>query len=170
MRNLFKVALVAVGLMFTGSIANAQTKIGYINMEEVAQLMPESKTIQTTLATVQKDWSDTFQKLNEDYQKKAKEYQDGEKTLSDAAKASKMAELQELQKRGSELEGKAREAVEAKQAELVKPLIDKVRNAVTAVAKEKGYSYVVNSASTELLVAPDADNLLAAVKLKLGLK
>jgi outer membrane protein len=31
MKKLFKVALVAVGMIFAGNFANAQTKIGHIN-------------------------------------------------------------------------------------------------------------------------------------------
>ncbi len=170
MRKLFKVALIAVGIMFTGSFAKAQTKIGHISMEEVAALMPELKTVQTQMQTYQKDWQDQLQKNGEELNKKIKEYQDGEKTMTDAIKATRQADLQDMQKRYQEFQQKAEQEVQTKYADLTKPIIDKIRTAITAVAKEKGYAYVLNSAQTELLVAPDADNLLAAVKVKLGLK
>lgn len=170
MRKLFKVALIAVGIMFTGSFAKAQTKIGHISMEEVAALMPELKTVQTQMQTYQKDWQDQLQKNGEELNKKIKEYQDSEKTMTDAIKATRQADLQDMQKRYQEFQQKAEQEVQNKYAELTKPIIDKIRTAITAVAKEKGYAYVLNSAQTELLVAPDADNLLAAVKVKLGLK
>ena len=170
MKKLLKVALLAVGIVFTGSFAKAQTKIGHISMDEVAALMPELKTVQAQMQTVQKDWQDQLQKSGEELNKKLKEYQDTEKSLTDAVKASKQTELQDMQRRYEEFRQKAEQEVQNKYAELTKPVIDKIRAAMTAVAKEKGYAYVVNSAQTELLVAPDADNLLAPVKLKLGLK
>jgi outer membrane protein len=170
MKKLFKVALIAVGIMFTGSFAKAQTKIGHISMEEVAALMPELKTVQTQMQAYQKDWQDQLQKNGEELNKKIKEYQDGEKTMTDAVKATRQADLQDMQKRYQDFQAKAEQEVQTKYAELTKPVIEKIRTAITAVAKEKGYGYVFNSSQTELLVAPDADNLLAAVKIKLGLK
>lgn len=170
MRNLLKVALVAAGIMFMSNFAKAQTKIGHIAVDEVVSLMPELKTIETQMKAYQKEWNDTYAKFTEEYQKKVKEFQDGEKTMSDAVKATKVAELQDLEKRGGELRQNAETAIGNKNAELGKPLMEKIRTAISAVAKEKGYTYVINTSATDLIVAPDADNLLAAVKLKLGLK
>jgi outer membrane protein len=42
--------------------------------------------------------------------------------------------------------------------------------AIKNVAKEKGYSYVLDESTNSLLVAPPGDDLLAAVKAKLGIK
>ena len=60
--------------------------------------------------------------------------------------------------------------VEQKSNELLKPLTDKIKSAIQAVATEKGYNYVLDSSQINLIVAPEGDDLLAAVKLKLGLK
>lgn len=170
MKKLLKVALVAVSMMFVGNLANAQAKIGHIAFDELVGQMPEAKTVQTTMTAFQKDWEDQYQNLGAELNKKGKEYQDQLKTMSDAVKASKEAELQDMQNRLTQLQEKARQAITAKQEELTKPLIEKVRTAVANVAKEKGYTYVLNSSQTDLIVAPEGDNLLAAVKLKLGIK
>jgi len=53
---------------------------------------------------------------------------------------------------------------------LGKPIFDKVRAAITTVAKEKGYNYVMDTSQIDLIVSPPADDMMAAVKLKLGLK
>jgi Skp family chaperone for outer membrane proteins len=45
MKKLFKVALVAAGMLFAGNFAQAQTKIGHINFEQLVGLMPETKTL-----------------------------------------------------------------------------------------------------------------------------
>lgn len=170
MKKVFKVALVAVCMMLVGNFAKAQAKIGYIAQEDVVAALPETKTVQTQMETYSKGWTDQLQSLNATYQKAIKDYQDQEKTMTDPVKATKVAEIQDMQKRLDEQQNLARQQVEAKSQEYLKPLYDKVRTAITSVAKEKGYSYVINTSQTELLVAPDGDNLLAAVKLKLGLK
>jgi len=170
MKKVFKVALVAVCIMLAGNFAKAQSKIGYIAQDEVITLLPELKTVQTQMAAYSKTWSDQLTGMNETYQKAVKEYQDQEKTMTDAAKSAKVGEIQDIQKRIQEQQELANKQVDAKSQEYMKPLFDKVRGAITAVAKEKGYAYIINTSQTELLVAPDADNLVAAVKLKLGLK
>lgn len=170
MKKVFKVALVAVCMMLVGNFAKAQSKIGYIAMEEVVSAHPEAKTVQKLIEDYSKGWTDQLSALNTTYQKAIKDYQDQEKTMTDPVKASKVGEIQDMQKRLDEQQNLARQQVDTKANELSKPLLDKVRAAITAVAKEKGYAYVINTSSTELLVAPDADNLLAPVKLKLGIK
>ncbi|MGY3211477.1 OmpH family outer membrane protein [Mucilaginibacter sp. HD30] len=170
MKNVFKVALVAVCMMLAGNFAKAQGKIGYVAQDEVITALPELKTVQTQMAAYQKTWTDQLQTINETANKVIKEYQDQEKTMTDAVKSTKVAEIQDMQRRYQEQQELASKSVQTKSDEYMKPLFDKVRAAITAVAKEKGYSYVVNTSTTELLVAPDADNLLAPVKLKLGLK
>ncbi|MDB5031475.1 OmpH family outer membrane protein [Mucilaginibacter sp.] len=171
MKKLFKVALIAgCMILLMGNFAKAQTKIGHIAFDQVVGLLPELATVKTQLAAYQKTWSDQLGTLNTEYQNKLNDYQSKQATMTDAVKSLKQAELTDLGKRFQEQQSNAQQQVDAKTNELSKPLIDKVRAAVTAVAKEKGYAYVLNSTQTDLLVSPDADDLMPAVKAKLGLK
>jgi outer membrane protein len=171
MKKLFKVALVAVCMVFMGNFAKAQSKIGYIQFDVIIQALPEFKTLQTQLTAYQKQWTDQLGTLNTEYQNKATEYQSKQATMTDAVKAGKVAELTDLQKRFQEQQTLASQQVDAKTNELSKPLIDKVKAAITEVAKEKGYGYVFNSTQPDLMiVSPAADDLGPAVKLKLGIK
>jgi outer membrane protein len=90
--------------------------------------------------------------------------------MTDAIRTAKESELNDLQKRFTDYQNTAQQQVQAKQAELGKPIIEKVRAAVAQVAKEKGYTYVINSSQTDLVVSPPGDDLAAEVKGKLGLK
>ena len=170
MKKLFKVALVAVCFLAMGNFAKAQTKIGYINYEALLQQLPEFKTVQTTLDTYQKQFVDQLTAMQTELQSKGQEYQKTQATMTDAVRTTKQAELQDIQTRIQNLNQSAQQQVEAKSNELLKPLSDKCRTAIEAVAKEKGYAYVINSNQTQLIVSPPGDDLMAAVKLKLGLK
>jgi outer membrane protein len=169
MKKLFKVALVAICIVFTGSFAKAQTKIGYINTEEVLQSMPETKTIKTQIDAYSKQFQDRLDLLNKEYQDKFGAYQKGQSTMTDATRIAAQGELADIQKRTQDYNNTATESVNAKVQELLKPINDKIHVAIVAVAKEKGFTYVINTANTELLVAPETDSLLPAVKVKLGL-
>lgn len=163
------VVLVALGIL-SSDLAAAQTKVGYVAFNDLVQLMPELKTIQAQMEVYQKQWVDQLQTSNGEYEKKLKDYQSRQSTLKDAEAALKLNELQTAKQRLDELNNKAQQAVTAKAEEFTKPLYQKLRTAIAAVAKEKGYSYVINSSQTDLVIAPLTDNLMAFVKIKLGLK
>jgi outer membrane protein len=170
MKKLFKVALVAVGILFAGNFANAQTKIGHINFNQLIDQMPETKTVTTQMQAYQKTFIDQLTTMNTEYQAKGQDFQSKSATMTDAVRTAKGNELQDMQKRMTDYQTNAQQQVDAKRQELGKPLIDKATAAVNAVAKEKGYAYVLDSSQITLLVSPDADDLLAPVKAKLGLK
>ncbi len=171
MRKLLKVALVALGVVFMSNFAQAQTKIGYVAMEQIIPLLPEYKTAQTVLQKTNDDWVASIQKLSTEGQNKLKEYEAKRATMSEAVRTAAEGELQDLNKRIQEQQQKAEADLEAKRNEQYTPLVTKVKTAVNAVAKEKGYAYVINATTNDLLlVAPPADDLTAAVKLKLGVK
>jgi outer membrane protein len=170
MKKLFKVALVAAGMLFAGNFAQAQSKIGHINFSQLIDFMPETKTVKSQLEIYQKQFIDQLTAMNNEYQSKGQAYQSKRATMTDAARGAAESELQDLGKRLQDTQDASRQKVDDKQRELGKPIVDKARAAVAAVAKEKGYGYVLDTTSEYLVVSPDADDLMASVKLKLGLK
>ena len=171
MKKLFKVALVAVSMLFVGNFAKAQGKIGYINFGELVRQMPEYKTVQTAVESYQKQFIDQLTTMNNTLQTEVKNFQEQGTTMTDAVRTSKQAELQDMQKRMQDYQNSAQQQVEAKTNELSKPMVDKAHAAISDVAKEKGYTYVFDSSQgSPLIVSPEGDDLLVPVKAKLGLK
>jgi len=170
MKKLVKVALVAAAMLFAGNFAHAQSKIGYINFNALIDQMPETKTIKTQLDTYQKQFTDQLTAMNNEYTSKVQAFQAQNSTMNDATRTAKANEIQDIQKRMQDYNNTAQQQVSQKANELSKPLIDKARAAVSAVAKEKGYAYVLDTAQVDLIVSPEGDDLLPAVKAKLGLK
>ncbi len=170
MKKLLKVALVAVCIVFAGSIAKAQTKIGYIAIDQVVDQMPETKTAIATITAYNKQFIDELTKMNNALQTAGQSYQAQRATMTDAIRTAKEGELTDMQKRFQDYQNTAQQQVDAKKNELGKPIIEKVRGIVAQVAKEKGYTYVINSSQTDLIVSPAGDDLMNDVKAKLGLK
>jgi outer membrane protein len=170
MKKLFKVALVAGCMLFLGNFANAQTKIGYINSNDLIGALPELKTVQTQMDAYQKTWMDKITGLETEFTNKNKDYQAKQATMTDADKTAAQGELSDLSKRYQDLQTQAKQQVDGKSQELMKPLLDKTKAAINDVAKEKGYTYVFDTTATGILVMPPGDDLLPAVKLKLGIK
>lgn len=169
MKKLVKVALVAGCMLLAGNFAKAQTKIGYVNFNQLVELTPELKTIQAQINVFQKQFQDALQGMQAEYQKGAQEYEKNRATMSEAQRTAKEGELQDLGKRIQDFNTTASQKVQDQYNTLSKPLIDKVKAAIAQVAKEKGFAYVLDSSQTELLVSPEGDNLLDACKAKLNL-
>jgi outer membrane protein len=159
-----------LGVVFTAGVANAQTKIGYINLGQLVQQMPETKAIQGKVNDYSKQFLDQLTTMNTDFQAKAKDYEAHKATMTDAARTATESQLSDMQKRMQAYSNNSQQQVEAKSNDLAKPLLDKVRATVAEVAKQKGYSYVINTTQTDLVVAPPGDDLMADVKAKLGIK
>jgi len=173
MKKLLIAGILLLSVVFATDKAGAQTKIGYVSLGQLVQQLPETKTIQDQVNAYSKQFLDQLTSMNNDFQAKAKDYQDHKSSMTDAARTAREAELSDLQKRLQEYSNSSQQKVEAKSNELAKPLFDKVKAAVTQVAKEKGYGYVINSSALQgdlLLVSPPGDDLAAEVKAKLGIK
>jgi outer membrane protein len=162
-----KVLVVAVSLLVTGS-AMAQSKLGYINLDNIVALMPGTTKIDSLLELYQRDSiQPEYNRLLIDYQWNDSLYRDSLKTppsvRSEIAKKlpGYIYQIQNWQQI-------SQQALEAKQNQLLAPIYKEVYDAIKVVAKEKGYTHVLNRDA--FIVVPDGDDLLVAVATKLKLK
>ncbi len=166
MKKILTVIAIVGLLSFSGS-ANAQTKIGYISVDNVVGLLPETAKIDSILERYQVD------SLNPEYASLVQRYQWDDSLYRDSTKTPKAVRDEIAKKLPGYIyqiqnwQQIVNQAIEAKQNEMLAPLYRKVYDAIKQVAKEKGYTHVVNKEA--LLVAPDADDMLTAVAAKLKL-
>lgn len=163
-----KFLLLAVTMLFAVG-AFAQTKIGYIRVNDVMGLFPEIQKV--NLDTVGQQYvQDTIvphvKYKDEEYKKKIEEWGDTTKPMS--VRNIIMQDVQKLQQELQGYESYVQEYYEAARQRFLQPFYKKVTDAVNAVAKEKGYTHVFST--DVLLVAPESDNLFKPVIDKLGLK
>jgi outer membrane protein len=171
MKKIVTVLAVVMGLILAGNSTKAQStaKIGTISLAELIPNMPEYKKADTAM-------NDFSSALNQQYQDMVTEYQE-QTTLLGSKDTAKYTPAQlELKRKGAQdllvkLQGwqqTAQQMQQQKQQELLAPIQKKAMDAINAVAKENGYSWVISK--DQLLVSPPADDILALVKKKLGLK
>ncbi len=166
MKKLIVVAVMAFGMLN----ASAQTKIGYINTDELISLMPEAAKVDAELKAYQADLGKQGQDLQVDADKKRDDYFRDSSTLSATMKEIKRGELVALYTRLQNYEEEAQQKSSQYAQLKVGPIREKAMEAIRAVAKEKGYGYVLDETTNVLLVSPPGDDLLPAVKAKLGIK
>lgn len=162
--------------LFVSLGASAQNfKLGYTNIEYILQNLPESKTIQAKIQTEKAQYDKLYQDKLADAQKMLEEYQKNAASMSSVIKADKEKSLQNKQNELQELQQNAEEALSRKQQELVAPIMEKIQTAIDDVAKENGYTFVLNSdagygTTPVILVAPESDNITKLVFKKMGVK
>jgi outer membrane protein len=160
--------LVAVVFISAGSVM-AQ-KNGYISVDQIVSIMPETVKLDSLLRKYQSDsLQPRYVYLVQEYNRK-----DSIANGKDSAKTPSSVRV----KIREELEGIAYELqnwqqisqqyLQAKQQQLLEPIYLKVDNAIKAVSKENGYTYVFNREA--LLVMPPGDDLLPLVAKKLNVK
>lgn len=176
MRKFIKVAVVAVGLFFTANAVNAQQKFAHINSAQLLEVMPDVKQADAKFQTFQKQKQSEIELMQTEYQKKLTTAQEKEKTLSEANKLvvgkeleAMGKELQDLGKRINDTGEKAKQEIAAKQDELYQPIFKKAGDAVSAVAKEKGYAYVFDVSQPGVVFFDGGDDIMPLVKAKLGI-
>lgn len=167
--NKIKFLLVAVVIICASSAAMAQ-KTGYIRVDDVVKLMPETAKIQPAIEKYQSDsLQPRFNYTLSEYQRKDSIVNGRDSLKTPASVRAKMRE--EMQQDMYELQNwqnLAQQAVQNKQDEMLAPIYNKAIEAIQQVAKENGYAYVYTKDA--LLVAPPADDLLPLVAKKLNLK
>ena len=104
-----------------------------------------------------------------EYDKKTKELQ-GNPNMDKPTQELKMQELKDLEKRMNDFQQKAQSDLQAYAADISKPLQAKYQAAVKEIAKEQGFSYVLDLAANQVVYYPETPgfDLSPAVKSKLG--
>ena len=164
--------LMVAAVLVVSAGASAQTKVGYIRINDIVGLMPELAPEKVNMDTVGQQFvkdsilpSITY-KQNQ-YNDKLKEYADTVKN-SAQVRGLILKEIQDLQTELNGADNYIQQVLQERQTEFLKPYYAKAKKAIEQVAKEKGYTHVL---STDVfLVAPEADDLSLLVLAKLNIK
>jgi len=166
MKKLLLGAAMAFGILS----ASAQTKIGYVNTDELMSIMPEAAKVNADLNEYQVSLQQQGLALQKEAEAKRDQYYLDSLKLTPSMKEIRRDDLVKLFTRLQNYEQEAQEKAQQYAQAKIKPIRDKAMDAIKTVAKEKGYTYVFDDAANVLLVMPPADDLLPMVKTKLGIK
>ena len=166
MKSLVKsIAIVALSVSSI-TVACAQ-KIAHISLDSLITIMPESKVAQEVAQKYLKDLETQVATMETELQTKYNDYMQNQTTYSDLVKQTKEKELQDLNKRIEDFKAQAQQDYQRKYGELSKPIYDKAKKGIEAVAKENGYKYVLDTSTGNVLYSESGDDILQLVKKKL---
>jgi outer membrane protein len=159
-----------LGMMFmalaSAGTLNAQTKIAYVSLDEVVQLMPEYKKAMSEMAqfdsALQINYAETVRELN----RQDSIFKADSTKWSNAIRTANREKMKKLLVDLQGFEGSYQQQMQQKQEELMTPVAQKANGLIAEVAKASGYGYVLRKEA--LIVQPDGDDLLPAIRKKLG--
>ena len=163
-----KLIIVVAAIIATHS-SFAQQKIGYLNSTEIMQAMPEYKTMSEAIEKKKLEYSKMMETMYAEYDKKTKELQ-ADPNMAKPLQDTKVQELKDLEKRMNDFQQKAQGDLQAYAQEIAKPLQAKFQSVVKEVAKEQGFSYILDLAANNVVYYPETGgfDLSPIVKSKLG--
>jgi len=158
-----------VVLLISSTVVTAQTKMGYIRIDDIVSRLPVIEQIKKDIQSYQTDsLGSTLTNLIADYKYKDSVFNKGDTSrMTTNVKEQYRKELAQLSYQIQNWDALAGNAVQAKQQQLLAPHYTKVYNMLKQVAKENGYTWVFNT--DVLLVAPESDDLSLLVAKKMGI-
>lgn len=169
MKKLVLLFVLAVGTITTqAQTASASSKIGFADVDYIFSQMPEAKQIETELKSTESQLKNQIDTKVQEFQKKLADYQANLNTMLDAVRQNTERELTMLQENLQKLQQDAQNTIDTKRSQLMQPVYTKVGKAIEDVAKENGYTFVLNQqiGGLDVILYGDENNDVSDLVLK----
>ena len=153
---------IIIGSLILSTFVFADVKIGYIDSNEIMTKFEEVRQVQVTLEKEQRKLQAEMENLIQQLDSLKQEYDRQRLLMSDSRRQEKEQELvrseQQIQKFQMDKFGPEGE-IYRKQNQLLKPVLEKVDEAIQAVGKKQQYDYIMDAVGGAIVYALDSNNL-----------
>ncbi|MCB0578175.1 MAG: OmpH family outer membrane protein [Phaeodactylibacter sp.] len=168
MKRIVKISCLLILALGVGNAVQAQ-KFGYVNSTAILAEMPEVKQMEANLEALQKQLQKKGQsmveQLQQDYAAVQQKAASGD--LSPKQQEEEAKKLEDQQTEIAKFEQDMVKQLQEKRNKELQPILEKVNQAITDVAKENGFQFIFDEGV--ILYAEDSQNVNNLVKAKLGL-
>jgi outer membrane protein len=146
-----KLMLAAIALLLTVSVVYAESQnIVYIDSERIMMESQDTQEAQQMYQSEQKEWDEEIAELEEQIDALNNEYESKKMILTESGKVEAQEKINQLlekrQQKIQEIYGDQGLAMQ-RNAELLEPILEKLRNVIEKVAVENNYDMVLDVAS-----------------------
>jgi outer membrane protein len=149
-------------------------KVGYVDTQALLERMPEYKAAEQEIERLTQQWQKEIDDIYARVEQLFQQYREQEPLMSPEMKRRKQDEIEAEERKARELQRKRfgpNGDLFKQRQEKMKPILDRLNQAIQAVAQEKKFSIVLDrSAGANILYAEPAYDLTDAVAAKLGLR
>lgn len=170
MNRLFLILLVFLGI---GQVSYSQGKFGYVDTQYILEQIPEYNEAQETLNKLSEQWQKEIEEKFALIERKQRDYDAEVILLPDEIKKQRQKEIDDLRMSAMELQrqkfGVGGELFD-KREELIKPIQDRIFEAIQKVAIAGNYTFVFDKANqSNLLYADPKFDLTKKVLIEMGI-
>ena len=134
------------GLTLVLALASCtQTKIAYVDVEEVLKEYEGSKKAEEELNAQSEQMSIELDQLAMPFQQKVQEYQQNSQSMSASARQEKEQELMREQQMLQQRQQMAQQQVQAESQKKMDEINEEIESFLESYAKSKGYSYILGT-------------------------
>jgi len=157
-----KTIMFALIILCFGTLSVSAQKFAYVDTEYILENLPEYKSAQQQLDRISLQWQKEIEAKFAEIDKMYNDFQAEAILLSDDMKKKREEEIIDKEKEAKELQkqrfGKGGDLLKRRQ-ELIKPVQDKIYNAIKEIATTKNYAVVFDKSSdlTMLFTNPKYD-------------
>ena len=155
-----KSLIIAIVIIATAVTANAQ-RFAYVNTDYILKNIPEYKAAQEQIDKITTEWRAEVDKRQKEIDDLYRNFQNEQYLLTEEQKKTKVGEIEAKEKAIKDYQ-KTKFGYEGelfqKRQELVKPIQDKVYEAIEKYAKERGFDFIFDKSSSTTLLYANAEN------------
>ena len=164
MKHILLLAFVAL-LGMTDAVAQ---KFGHLDAQDILLTLPERAEAQASIEAAAAEYETEVSRMQSELETKFADYQAKAATWPDAIRQQKERELQQLDAGLQEFGMTIQNDLAQMEQQLLAPMIERVRDAIEAVGKEQGFTYIFDT-STGVTLYNGGEDVSDLVKTKLGM-
>ena len=164
MKHILLLAFVAL-LGMTDAVAQ---KFGHLDAQDILLTLPERAEAQASIEAAAAEYETEVSRMQSELETKFADYQAKAATWPDAIRQQKERELQQLDAGLQEFGMTIQNDLAQMEQQLLAPMIERVREAIEAVGKEQGFTYIFDT-STGVTLYNGGEDVTDLVKTKLGM-
>lgn len=123
----------------------AQSKFGYVSYKELVKSLPEYSLVVAHLDELQGKYEAEIARSDREFNQKYADFIEDQSKFPDNIRIKRHKELQELMEKTMEFKDEVNRTMREARHEMMKPLHDKVDEAVMKVCVDGDYDYILNT-------------------------
>lgn len=133
------------------------SRVAVINMQKAIKSVGDGKKAEETLRKEYEDRQKKLQAEGKKVQDAMENFRKQAMVMDEKSRAEKEAELQQQYLKLRELEARQGQEFQKRDEEISQPIVKKLRNVVTQLSKDKGYTLVIDSGN--VIYGQDQDDI-----------
>lgn len=132
-------------LVLVATSAIAQSKFGYVSYKEIVKALPEYAIVTTHIDELQAKYEAEIARSEREFNQKYSDFIEEQAGFPENIRIKRHKELQELMEKSIEFKDEVNRTMREARHEMMKPLYEKVDEAVMTICIDEGYDYILNT-------------------------